>query len=166
MPTFKSLTVLAVLLAGAACAVPAESADDKDARDKTESSTSDGIVNPAPEEEPAPEPNPDANYTSSCDYLLGDFTDYSANGYTFVADARIKNTGNIGIKYEARAAWFQAGGGKVHREKTGKLQPGKVVRVGFNVPVSSNEIDRIQALDGGQNCKIVVAMVDTFGQPQ
>src|SRR5215203_3977102 len=61
--------------------------------------------------ESAPEADPDAKYTSNCDYLLeSNFYNFtSSHAGWFVADARVHNTGNIGVVSKATASWKQAG---------------------------------------------------------
>jgi len=116
----------------------------------------------SPEPEPEVEPSPDGTYSSSCDYLLGDFTEYTPKGFRFVADATLHNTGNIGTVTKVTAIWFQAGGGKITESKTVKVKAGHNKRVGFLKQVGGDEIDLIQAIDGKQ-CRVAAAIVDTFG---
>lgn len=112
----------------------------------------------------APPANPDGTYTSSCDYVLGDFSDHTPKGFRFVADATLHNTGNVGTVTEVKAVWFQAGGGKVTETKTVRIRPGQHKRVGITKLVGQDEIHLIQALDG-DDCKVTASMVDTFGKP-
>ncbi len=111
--------------------------------------------------EPEPSPDPSGTYTSSCDYLLGDFTE-TASGYRFVADARVKNTGNIGIVMEIRASWFLAGGGAVKEVRRVALDVGQSKRVGVTVPVSQDQVDLHQSYDSGDSCKVTGVMVDSY----
>lgn len=114
---------------------------------------------------PAADPSPDGTFEDSCDYVLGDFTSNTTHGFRFIADATLTNTGNIGTIDVVKAVWFQGGGAKVVKTKTVKLPKGATRRVGFSVPVSQDQIDLIQSLNG-DDCKVTVTMVDTFGEAQ
>lgn len=109
-------------------------------------------------------PDPDGKYSSDCDYVLGNFTS-GPNGYRFIGDAHIHNVGNIGVVAEVKAAWFLLGGGDVKETKTVRLDVDQHKRVSFTVPATDDEIDRHQAIDSSRTCKVVVSLVDTFGQP-
>ena len=112
------------------------------------------------------EPNPNAKYGHSCDYVLGDFTE-SSSGYRFLADANLKNVGNVGLQVKATAVWFLAGGGSIKQSKTVNVPLGGEKRVGFMEVASQDEIDRHQALGFSQKtCTVKAAIVDTFGEPQ
>lgn len=162
--TIPGLAAAATLtLAG--CVTP-EGDDGSQAKDATESSSPAEEESEEPEEEPAPAADPQGNYSSSCDYLLGDFSSYTKSGFRFVADATVKNTGNIGTVNEVKAIWFQAGGKRVVVTKKVQLEPGQRKRVGFTKQVGQDEIDLIQALNFDEQCKVVVSMVDTFGDVQ
>jgi hypothetical protein len=125
------------------------------------------VADETPAPEPGPTPEPDGTYTSSCDYVLGDFTEHTKTGFRFIAEAKLQNTGNIGTVLRVKAVWYLSGGGKVKRTKTVRLRPGHTKRAGFTVPVGSDEIDRYQALGyGDDRCKVKAAMVDTFGEPR
>jgi hypothetical protein len=124
-------------------------------------------VEPTMEPEPEPtleeEPEPDADYTSSCDYLLGDFSE-SGSGYRFVADARLKNVGNIGVEVKVVATWDLAGGQRVKAVKTVQLPEGKSKRVGFVEVATQDQIDAHQSLGFEQeNCRVRATLTDTLG---
>lgn len=109
-------------------------------------------------------PDPDASYSASCDYLLGDFTE-SKSGFRFVGDARVQNTGNIGIVSRVRAKWLLAGGDEVTAQKRVRVRPGKSKRVGLLRVATQDQIDRHQSLGlTTQSCKVKATIVDTFGQ--
>ena len=116
--------------------------------------------------EPPPAAEPDGTFTSNCDYILGDFTNYTKSGFRFVADAKLHNTGNVGTIDEVKAIWYQAGGGKIVETKKVRSRPGQTVRVGITKPVGQDQIDLIQSLDYGDECKVKVTMIDTFGTPE
>jgi hypothetical protein len=110
-----------------------------------------------------PVADPSGTYSSSCDYVLGDFSDNTASGFRFVAQAVIKNTGNIGTVDTVTARWFQAGTAPVVASKTVKVLAGSSKRVGLTEEVSQDQIDLIQSLGYGDNCKVKVTIGDTFG---
>lgn len=109
-------------------------------------------------------PDPSAKYSSSCDYLLGDFTSNTKTGYRFVAGARVKNDGNIGIVLEMRSKWFRLGAKPITDVKEFKLNIGQARRVDVSVPVGQDDIDMHQALGFDEKtCTVRVGIVDTFG---
>ncbi len=110
---------------------------------------------------PAPDPNPDGTFSSSCDYLLGDFGD---GDYRFVASAKMKNTGNIGIVVKAVAKWEQIGGGPIKDDTEVRVKTRSSRTVHFDVPATSDQIDRHQSLNGFNNCSVKLTIVDTFGK--
>jgi len=117
------------------------------------------------ESEPPPLPAPDGTFTSSCTYVLGDFTQ-TKDGYRFLADAQLENTGNIGTVDKVTATWLLAGGEKITKHKTVRVKPGKSKQVGLSRVASIDEIDRHQAMNAGEKCSVDVTMIDTFGEPQ
>jgi len=140
---------------------------DPRARSQTEDKSSTPAQDDAQVEEEAPEedepaaaeaPDPDGTYEGTCDYLLGDG---GAEGYRFIADAKMVNTGNIGTVNDIKAVWYLGGGGKIVKEKTVRTNANTTKRVGFDFPASSDDIDRHQSVEG--DCKVVVTIVDTFG---
>ncbi len=88
----------------------------------------------APTSDPPPEPKPDGTYTSSCDYVLGDFSSNTSSGFRFVATATAKNTGNIGTVLQMKAQWFQVGTKPVLRTKKVKVGPGRSSASGSQSP--------------------------------
>lgn len=150
------------------CLAGCAQAADHDPRDRTPaaSSAAGGGSTSDPATDEYVEPQPDGTYTESCDYLLGDFTE-SETGYRFVADARLRNTGNIGTVTRVTARWFLAGGAEVTARKSVRMEPGTSRRVGFVRVATQDEIDRHQALGySQQTCTVKAAMVDTFGEPR
>lgn len=65
-------------------------------------------------------PTPDGKFTANCSYVLDDFSE-SASGYRFVADATLRNTGNIGIVARVTATWNQSGSGPMREVKNVKV---------------------------------------------
>lgn len=118
---------------------------------------------PPPEPEPAG-PEPDDEYIDSCDYLLGDDSEYTARGYRFVAGTDIDNTGNVGIVVKVTAKWKQLGANPVTVTKTAKVKYGESKSVQITKPVGGPEIEAIQAVqDAGNYCSVKGTIVDTFG---
>lgn len=112
--------------------------------------------------EPPPEPDPNATYSHSCDYVLGDFSE-TASGFRFLADANLRNSGNVGVNVKVTATWFLAGGDQVTDQRTIKLAVDDRERVGFSVIATQDQIDLHQALDAGKTCNVKAALIDTFG---
>lgn len=113
------------------------------------------------ETQPVVDPAPDASYKSNCEYLLGDFTT-GPQGYRFVADAQVTNTGNIGVIVELRASWRQAGGASIKMTRRLKVPVDATREVGVVKRTTQDGIDQIQSV-AGDNCKAVIAVVDTYG---
>lgn len=113
----------------------------------------------------APEPQPSGTFRHSCDYVLGDGSNYTSTGYRFVADVNLQNTGNVGTVNQVTATWFLAGGGKVTETKSVRIPTGQRTRVGFTKPVGGDEIDLHQSLTVGRTCHVKVGITDTFGDP-
>lgn len=116
-------------------------------------------------EEPPPEPDPDVEYESSCDYVLGDFSENSESGFRFIADAVLHNIGNIGTVNEVKVSWYLSGGDKITETKKVKVKAGADRRVGMSVPASQDEIDRHQSVST-ESCEVTVTTVDVFGDPK
>jgi hypothetical protein len=119
---------------------------------------------PSPTADAPPAANPAGTYSHSCDYVLGDFSENTASGFRFVAQAVIHNTGNIGTVDLVTARWFQAGTSPVVATKTVQVKAGASKRVGLTEQVSQNEIDLIQSLGYDSNCTVKVSIGDTFGE--
>lgn len=170
MKYLAALLVIVGLLAGCAATESGTKA-----KDKTVAASSNNTPFPTqesyePETEepteapPPPEEDPAVKFSHSCEYILGDFSEYTSSGFRFVADANMRNTGNVGVVARVHAIWFQAGGGKVEMTKFGVRIPYKgTKRVGFLKQVGSDEIDLIQAMNYDEQCKVEVVMVDTYG---
>jgi hypothetical protein len=107
--------------------------------------------------EPRDPPDPDGRYRIDCDYLLGD----RINDYSFVASGTLRNTGNIGIVTQVTIEWEQIGTDPVTHEETVQIPEGKTEEIQVEIPVTSDQIDRIQA-GSGRYCNSNVKIVDTF----
>ena len=92
----------------AACATKTVTVTGAAAGSPSSSSSSASLVPSSPANSytpPPPDPKPDAKYSHSCDYLLGNFQDYSPQGFRFIAEARLNNTGNVGVVVKVTASW-------------------------------------------------------------
>ena len=114
------------------------------------------------EKEAAP-PDPKASYSQVCDYLLGDFTE-SSSGFRFVADAHIKNAGNVGIEVDVTASWDQIGGAPFKATKTVRIPYGGKKKVSFTRVATQDQIDRHQSTNA--HCRVKARIVETFGETQ
>ena len=116
---------------------------------------------------PAPEASPNAEYSKSCDYILGDFSEHTNTGFRFVAGAEITNSGNIGVVVEVVATFKQLGSDPIRLKKTAKIPTGATKQVGFTDKVGQQEINLIQAAqDQGSICNVKATIVDTYGEPR
>jgi hypothetical protein len=164
--------VIGLLLGGAAGAGVSESTtgEGSGASAPSELVATEQQEESSPEPEPtlpALEPNPDGTFGSSCDYILGDFSENTSTGFRFVAGADIENTGNVGIVVDVKATFKQLGGKPIELKKTEKVDFGESKSVQMTKEVGSNEIDLIQAAqDSGDICTVDVEIVDSYGEPQ
>jgi hypothetical protein len=151
-----------LLLTAESCSTETDNGEEAIPEAQTEETTTDEATTEeeTETEEPPPVPNPDGTFTSQCDYLLGDFSE-SRSGYRFVADARLRNTGNVGIIATATATWAQIGGQPIRERKRIRVPVGRAKTARFLRVASSDEIDRHQSADSG--CQVNVRIVDTFG---
>src|SRR6266542_3442979 len=121
-------------------------------------------TSPSPFFSPIAEPSPDASYSKSCDYLLGDFSEHTATGFRFVAGAEITNDGNVGLVVDVKATFKQLGSNPIVLKKTARVGYNQTKQVGFTKEVGQDEIDLIQAAqDQGDICDVVVTVTGTFG---
>lgn len=106
---------------------------------------------------PTPDPpDPRGSYRLTCDYLLGNAVD----SYTLIGGGTVENVGNIGIQVRVKVKWEQLGGEPIRDEQTLSLRVGKRKRVSFNMPTTSDVIDRLQsAADNGRSCSINATIV-------
>ncbi|HZG49488.1 MAG TPA: hypothetical protein VEY90_08210 [Thermoleophilaceae bacterium] len=116
----------------------------------------------AEESEGPAAPNPDGRYNFNCDYLLGDFTEGTEQGFKFVAGGTVENTGNIGIVIRVRARWQQLGSDRILEERRVRLKVGRRKRVNISRLASSGEIDAHQFAEG--DCSVGAKIVKTFGR--
>lgn len=164
---YKLTAIALIALTWLAGCSSAGQQDDHDSSWSSATNSADDSTEPQsePESEAPPAPAPDGTFTSSCTYVLGDFTQ-TKDGYRFLAEAQLDNTGNIGTIDKVTATWLLAGGGKITKHKTVRIKPGKSKHVGLSRVASHDEIDRHQDMDAGEKCSVDITMVDTFGKPQ
>jgi hypothetical protein len=110
-----------------------------------------------------PVANPDGRIESVCDYLLGNFTE-TRRGYRFVADATVRNTGNVGIVVKLTGTWDQIGGAPVKVVKTVSVPTEGRKIVHLLRVASSDEIDRHQSANS--RCNVKATIIDSFGEAQ
>jgi hypothetical protein len=115
----------------------------------------------AEEAPPAPTPEPDGKFESQCDYVLGDFSE-SASGFRFIGQAKLENTGNIGIVLRVIAAWDLLGQPPFRIRKQARVPYGATKTVRFSKVVSQDQIDLHQSADS--ECRVNATIVDTFGE--
>lgn len=139
---------------------PATSSTDAEASADVEEVEDEPVVaEEVEEEEPAPVAQSEASFSRTCDYLLGD-------QYELIGDSRVKNTGNIGIVAEIIFEWRQAGTMPIKEKKTVRLSPGAAKTVRANIVATSDQIDRLQAMPYGQQCKVRGRIIEEWGTPQ
>ena len=102
-------------------------------------------------------PDPDGRYQIDCDYLLGDGLD----SYSFVASGTLRNTGNTGIVTDVEVTWNQIGTDPVVHSETIEIAEGRAEDLQVEIPVTGDQVDRIQATSG-KYCDSKVKIVDTF----
>lgn len=97
---------------------------------------------PARHSSPAATPSPDGTYQGACDYDLGDNPAGGTGAAT--GDIDTTNTGNIGIKIRLTITWPQEGYASLSQSKTVRLAPGHESDVMFHLPLSYDQLDRLQ----------------------
>jgi hypothetical protein len=121
---------------------------------------------PSATTEPAPAPNADGKFTHSCDMLLNSDFESSVSGW-LVADAELKNTGNVGVKVNVKAVWKQAGSNPIVEVKKIRLGYGHHRAVHFKLPLSTDQVDASQSAPGYFNdnaCSVNATITSNFGR--
>ena len=113
-------------------------------------------------EEPPVLPEPSADYSQTCDYLLPD--DINSSNYRFIGTSVVRNTGNIGAVVRVVFQWGQAGGQPVRVVRKVRVPYGGERTVNVDVPATGENIERLQSLPFDQQCKVQAAVVGTFGE--
>lgn len=117
----------------------------------------------APTSPPARAAQPDGEFTSQCDYLLGDHSE-TESGYRFVAGADLENTGNIGLRVQVVASWSLLGADPLTETRDVELEPGQTDSVQITVVATQDQIDMHQSADA--DCSVEVSITETFGVVQ
>jgi hypothetical protein len=100
--------------------------------------------------------------------LLGSYTSSGFDAHV-VGDAKLHNTGNIGLVVTVKVHWDQAGEGPLKGEKTVRLAVGQSKTVHFKQSIDQAQIESIQSaqLSGsGDFCGVKTMITDTFGEAQ
>ena len=114
---------------------------------------------PEPTPDPPDPPDPQGSYKLTCDYLLGGGVD----SYTLIGGGTVENVGNVGIQVRVKVKWEQLGAEPIRDEQTFSLRVGKRKRVSFNMPTTSDVIDRLQSA-AGSGCSINATIVGSGAQ--
>jgi len=129
------------------------------------------VASPTPEFSPTEDfsppaiPDPAVKYSSTCDYVLGDFSENTDTGIRFIAAAELHNNGNVGAVVKVTASWKQLGKAPIVESKTAKVKYKGSTTVNFTRPSDRNELDLIQsAQDLGEICSVKAVITDTFGE--
>jgi len=114
---------------------------------------------------PAAAPNPQGNYSGSCDYTLS--SSLYGNDH-LIGEIDLTNTGNIGTITRVRITWPQEGYVPITARKTVHVPAGQSLPVRFHIAVSSqgNVITQLQSYQlshNGTGCTYHAAIVSTFG---
>jgi hypothetical protein len=116
--------------------------------------------------EPAASPQPDGKFTHSCDMLLNTDFNSSTSGW-LVADAELRNTGNIGININVKAVWKQAGSNPIVKVKHVRIGYGHHRAVHFKLPITQGQVEAYQSAPGYFNdnaCSVNATITSNFGQ--
>ena len=112
-------------------------------------------------------PKPDGKVGGSCDMLLNSNFSSAVTGW-LVASVQVRNTGNIGIKVNAKAAWQQAGSASIVRVEPLRVRVGGRKSAHFRIPISQNQVSAFQSAPGYENgntpCGIDATITGTFGK--
>lgn len=170
-PAGIAVIVVAALLllggVGAALGLGDEEPSPADGTDVAEEVSGTPSVEPEATESPTPPPSvsePDGTYTTSCDYLLGNFT-ATQRGYRAIAAAKIRNTGNVGIVLDVTARWDITGRPSLRVTKTVHVPYDGFKKVDFSEVLTSDELDAMQeaALSFDNWCGVKATITDSYG---
>jgi len=150
--TILAALALTLILLAAGCGETSSTPSDKTTPPKK------GGIEQATSEPKADPPDPRGSYRLTCDYLLGNEVD----SYTLIGGGTVENVGNVGIQVRVKVKWEQLGGEPIRDEQTFSLRIGKRKRVSFNMPTTSDVIDRLQsAANNGRSCSINATIVES-----
>lgn len=112
-------------------------------------------------------PKPTGKVGGSCDMLLNSNFSSSIAGW-LVASVQVRNTGNVGIKVNAKAAWQQAGSASIVRVSPLRVRVGGRKSAHFRIPISQNQVSAFQSAPGYDSgntpCGIDATITGTFGK--
>lgn len=150
-----------VLLAGCATAADTQDAAQADEQTPNATPTLDG-------DPPDPTPEPDGDFTGSCDYTLPSDID---GDYELIGDVEVANTGNVGIQVKVTIKWLQMGHDPVTASEKIMVPYGQTETVRFAETVSSTVIDRVQSYQLNADfddsyCKYEGEILQTYGVVQ
>jgi hypothetical protein len=98
--------------------------------------------------------------------LLNSDFNSSISGW-LVADAELRNTGNVGVTVNVKAAWKQAGSNPIVKVKHVRLGYGHHRAVHFKLPVTTEQVDAYQSAPGYFNngaCSVKGTIMGNFGR--
>ncbi len=149
---------------GADCALEEKIADD-------ELLWEDEAGDTTTEPESTSEPDPDSSFATACDLTLNsDFDEILAGGPVgwFVADAEVRNTGNVGIVVQVTGRFKQAGSRALTMRKNARVPYDERKNVHFKLPVQQQVASAFQSAPGyfeGRACSVGARITDSFGNP-
>ena len=112
--------------------------------------------------------HPQDKYGSGCSFRVRSGHD-SVAVRTFAGEVaeQINNKGNVGLVMEVTAKWLQAGSAPITQTKTVRVPVGGNRALRFTYLADESEIDLIQSVGyGPHDCRMKVADIDTFEEPQ
>jgi hypothetical protein len=133
----------------------------------TEGGASGGSPSSSSTTPPVATPDPKGRVSGSCDDLLGNIDENTGNmAIWFIADVTLHNTGNIGLKVNAKVVFGQVGSGPVIRVKRIRVKYRHAKTVHFKIPVTQQQESQYQAEAnyGNGSCHISGTIMGTFGQ--
>lgn len=159
---------LLLIVAFAGCETTTESGKDMSDNNaaKTGATTTEDVAEPEATPRVREAANPDGKFSSSCDIAFPE--DFTSGDYAFVAAAKMRNTGNVGIVVRVRARFDQVASENVTDEKTVRIPVGKRRTAKFRIPATQTQVDEHQNSPdyfNGDACKVSVKIMDSFGKP-
>ena len=128
--------------------------------------TTGASAEPSGTTEPAASAKPDGKFTHSCDMLLNSNFESSVTGW-LVADAELRNTGNVGITVNVKAVWKQAGSNPIVRVKKVRIGYGHHRAVHFKLPITQDQVAAYQSAPGyftNGACSVKGTITSNFGR--
>ncbi len=122
----------------------------------------DAEVDPTLDEPDPAFSEPEINDTLTCDYLLGDSSDF--DDYRFVAGGAVTNNGGVGAVVRVRATWKLLGEKPVKISRKFRVKAFEEREWQVKVPATPDQIDAHQSAEG--ECDTSAKLIDTFGGGQ